>query len=61
MKIKTNSLLVALLVILVAIAISFGLVAGFIYLICWCFGIDITMKVVLGIYLLCVLVSALFK
>ncbi len=54
-------ILLAILLILVILAIEFVVDAGIMYLICLCFGLTFSWKIVFGIWLVMVLLSGIFK
>lgn len=47
-------------IILLAIAIGFGITSGLVYVVCWTFGFKFTWKIAIGIYLILVILKALF-
>ena len=58
---KTGSFLLGILILLVSMALSFGVVAGIYWLICWSFSIQYSLRVVLGVWIIWTLVTNLIK
>ena len=58
---KTNSFILGSLILLVSMALSFGVVAGIYWLICWSFSIQYSLRVVLGVWIIWTLVTNLIK
>ena len=58
---KTGVFLLGILILLVSMALSFGVVAGIYWLICWSFSIQYSLRVVLGVWIIWTLVTNLIK
>ena len=58
---KTRAFLLGILILLVSMALSFGVVAGIYWLICWSFSIQYSLRVVFGVWIIWILVSNLIK
>ena len=58
---KTGAFLLGILILLVSMALSFGVVAGIYWLICWSFSIQYSLRVVLGVWIIWTLVTNLIK
>ena len=58
---KTRAFLLGILILLVSMALSFGVVAGIAWLICWAFSIHYSLKVIFGVWIIWTLVSNLIK
>ena len=58
---KTGAFLLGILILLVSMALSFGVVAGIYWLICWSFSIQYSLRVVLGVWIIWILVTNLIK
>ena len=58
---KTNAFILGALILLASMLISFGTVAGIVWLICWSFSIQYSLRVVLGIWIIWILVANLIK
>ena len=58
---KTNAFLLGILILLASMALSFGVVAGIYWLICWSFSIQYSLRVVLGVWIIWTLVTNLIK
>ena len=58
---KTRAFLLGILILLVSMALSFGVVAGIYWLICWSFSIQYSLRVVLGVWIIWILVTNLIK
>ena len=56
----TKTTLILVLTIIVAVAIGFGITSGLLYGICWAFGFKFTWKLAIGVYLVLVLIKAVF-
>ena len=54
---KTNSFILGALIILVSMLVSFGVVAGIAWLICWAFSIHYSLKVIFGVWLIYILLN----
>lgn len=50
-----------LIVILILLALDFAMCAGIAWLILWCFGIDFSVKIAFGIWLITLLLHLIFK
>ena len=58
---KTRAFILGALILLVSMALSFGVVAGIYWLICWSFSIQYSLKMVLGVWIIWILLSNLLK
>ena len=58
---KTRAFLLGILILLVSMALSFGVVAGIYWLICWSFSIQYSLRIVLGVWIIWTLVTNLIK
>ena len=58
---KTGAFLLGILILLVSMALSFGVVAGIYWLICWSFSIQYSLRIVLGVWIIWTLVTNLIK
>ena len=58
---KTGAFLLGILILLVSMALSFGVVAGIYWLICWSFSIQYSLRVVLGVWIIWTLVTNIIK
>ena len=58
---KTGAFLLGILILLASMALSFGVVAGIYWLICWSFSIQYSLRVVLGVWIIWTLVTNLIK
>ena len=58
---KVNAFILGALILLVSMALSFGVVAGIYWLICWSFSIQYSLRVVLGVWIIWLLLSNLLK
>ena len=58
---KTGAFLLGILILLVSMALSFGVVAGIYWLICWSFSIQYSLRVVLGVWIIWTLVANLIN
>ena len=56
---KTNSFILAILILLVSMVVSFGTVAGIAWLICWAFSIHYSLRVIFGVWIIWTLVTNL--
>ena len=54
---KTNSFILGALIVIVSMLISFGVVAGIAWLICWAFSIHYSLKVIFGVWLIYILLN----
>ena len=52
---KTNSFILGALIVIVSMLVSFGVVAGIAWLICWAFSIHYSLKVIFGVWLIYIL------
>ena len=58
---KTRAFLLGILILLVSMLLSFSVVAGIYWLICWSFSIQYSLRVVLGVWIIWTLVTNLIK
>ena len=58
---KTGAFLLGILILLVSMLLSFSVVAGIYWLICWSFSIQYSLRVVLGVWIIWTLVTNLIK
>ena len=58
---KTRAFLLGILILLVSMALSFGVVAGICWLICWAFSIHYSLRVIFGVWIIWTLVTNLIK
>ena len=58
---KTRAFLLGILILLASMLLSFGVVAGIYWLICWSFSIQYSLRVVFGVWIIWILVSNLIK
>ena len=58
---KTRAFLLGILILLVSMLLSFGITAGILAILCWCFSITFNIKLVLGTWIIWTLVSNLIK
>ena len=58
---KTGAFLLGILILLVSMALSFGVVAGIGWLICWAFSIHYSLRVIFGVWIIWILLSNLLK
>ena len=58
---KTNSFILGALIVIVSMLISFGVVAGIAWLICWAFSIHYSLKVIFGVWLIYILLNGWVK
>lgn len=58
---KTRAFLLGILILLASMLLSFGVVAGIYWLICWSFSIQYSLRVVLGVWIIWTLVTNLIK
>ena len=58
---KTGAFLLGILILLVSMALSFGVVAGIAWLICWAFSIHYSLKVIFGVWIIWILLTNLIK
>ena len=58
---KTNAFILGALILLASMLLSFGVVAGIYWLICWSFSIQYSLRVVLGVWIIWTLVTNLIK
>ena len=58
---KTRAFLLGILILLVSMALSFGVVAGIAWLICWAFSIHYSLKVIFGVWIIWILVVNLIS
>ena len=58
---KTRAFLLSILILLASMALSFGVVAGIGWLICWAFSIHYSLKVIFGVWLIYILLNAWVK
>ena len=58
---KTNSFILAILILLVSMVVSFGTVAGIAWLICWAFSIHYSLRTIFGVWIIWIVVSGLLK
>lgn len=54
---KTNSFILGALIVIVSMLVSFGMVAGIAWLICWAFSIHYSLKVIFGVWLIYILLN----
>ena len=58
---KTNAFILGALILIASMLLSFGVVAGIGWLICWSFSIQYSLRVVLGVWIIWTLVTNLIK
>ena len=58
---KTGAFLLGILILLASMLLSFSVVAGIYWLICWSFSIQYSLRVVLGVWIIWTLVTNLIK
>ena len=58
---KTNAFILGALILLASMALSFGVVAGIGWLICWAFSIHYSLRVIFGVWIIWILVTNLIK
>ena len=58
---KTRAFLLGILILLASMLLSFGVVAGIYWLICWSFSIQYSLKMVLGTWIIWLLLSNMIK
>ena len=58
---KTGAFLLGALILIVSIALSFGVMAGIIWVVCWSFSIQYSLKMVLGTWIIWLLLSNMIK
>ena len=58
---KTRAFILGALILLVSMALPFGVVAGIYWLICWSFSLQYSLRVVLGVWIIWTLVTNLIK
>ena len=58
---KTNSFILGALIVIVSMLVSFGVVAGIAWLICWAFSIHYSLKVIFGVWLIYILLNGWVK
>ena len=58
---KTNAFILGALILIASMLLSFGVVAGIYWLICWSFSIQYSLRVVLGVWIIWTLVTNLIK
>ena len=58
---KTRAFLLGILILLVSMLLSFSVVAGIGWLICWAFSIHYSLKVIFGVWIIWILLSNLLK
>ena len=58
---KTRAFLLGILILLASMALSFGVVAGIYWLICWSFSIHYSLRVIFGVWIIWILLSNLLK
>lgn len=59
MKNKIVKAALVVLVLSIALAILFGIVYGFTWLVCWCFSLEFSWKVALGVFTIAFIVDVL--
>lgn len=58
---KTNSFILGALIVIVSMLLSFSVVAGIAWLICWAFSIHYSLKVIFGVWLIYILLNGWVK
>ena len=58
---KAIAFILGAFILIVSMLLSFGVVAGIYWLICWSFSIQYSLRVVLGVWIIWTLVSNLIK
>ena len=58
---KTRAFLLGILILLVSMALSFAIMAGIIWVVCWSFSIQYSLKMVLGTWIIWLLLSNMIK
>ena len=58
---KTNAFILGALILIASMLLSFGVVAGIGWLICWAFSIQYSLKVIFGVWLIYILLNAWVK
>ena len=58
---KTNAFILGAFILIASMLLSFGVVAGIYWLICWSFSIQYSLRVVLGVWIIWTLVTNLIK
>lgn len=61
MKKTTEITFILVLTFIVAVVIGFGITSGILYGICWAFGFKFTWKLAIGVYLVLILLKAIFS
>ena len=56
---KTNAFILGALILIASMLLSFGVVAGISWLICWAFSIHYSLRVIFGVWIIWILVSNL--
>ena len=58
---KTNAFILGALILIASMLLSFGVVAGIAWLICWAFSIRYSLRVIFGVWIIWILVANLIK
>ena len=58
---KVNAFILGALIIIASMILSFSVVAGISWLICWAFSIHYSLKVIFGVWLIYILLNAWVK
>ena len=58
---KINAFILGAFILIASMLLSFGVVAGIYWLICWSFSIQYSLRVVLGVWIIWTLVTNLIK
>ena len=58
---KANAFLLGAFILIASMLLSFSVVAGLAWLICWAFSIHYSLKVIFGVWIIWILVSNLIK
>ena len=58
---KVNAFILGALILIASMLLSFGVVAGISWLICWAFSIHYSLKVIFGVWLIYILLNAWVK
>ena len=53
--------LLVLLIIAIVLALDFFICAGLVWVICWAFGLVFTWKIAIGVWVITLLLSGIFK
>ena len=58
---KANAFILGGLILIVSMLLSFGVVAGIGWLICWAFSIHYSLRVIFGVWIIWILLGNLLK